>query len=223
MEIDFITRRRSKPLSSLADKAFYFIEEKIVTLQLEPGSLISEVKLSKEIGIGRTPLREALQRLSHEGMISILPRRGIIVSEVDIVNQLEIMDLRRVVDRMMAAKAAKRTTPEQKKELLEIASGIIDASKEGDITGFMHLDSQFDQIMRTAARNYFGTQISETLHAHCRRFWYINREVSDLKRSAKLHARMMRQIAKGNQYKACEASDALSDYIEDFTRSTLDA
>ena len=223
MEIDFITRRRSKPLNSLADKAFYFIEEKIVTLQLKPGSLISEVKLGKEIGIGRTPLREALQRLSHEGMISILPRRGIIVSEVDIVNQLEIMDLRRVVDRMMAAKAAKRTTPEQKKELLEIASGIIDASKEGDITGFMHLDSQFDQIMRTAARNYFGTQISETLHAHCRRFWYINREVSDLKRSAKLHARMMRQIAKGNQYKACEASDALSDYIEDFTRSTLDA
>ena len=222
MEIDFASRRRSKPLNSLADKALHLIEEKIVTLQLKPGSLISEVELSEEIDIGRTPVREALQRLAHEGMISILPRRGMIVSEVDIMNQLEIMDLRRVVDRMIAAKAAKRTTIEQKERLKEIAEDIEVTAKKGDVVGFMHLDGQFDQIMRTAARNYFGTQISETLHAHCRRFWYINREVSDLKRSAKLHARMMREIARGNQYKACEASDALSDYIEDFTRSTLD-
>jgi DNA-binding GntR family transcriptional regulator len=222
MEIGLISRRRSKPLNSLADKAFHFIEEKIVTLQLKPGSLISEVELSLEINIGRTPIREALQRLAHEGMVSILPRRGIIVSEVDIMNQLEIMDLRRVVDRMIAAKAAKRCTDGQRKRLKEIAKAIEITSKNGDVAGFMHLDGEFDQIMQMAGRNHFGTQISETLHAHCRRFWYINRAASDLKRSTKLHVRMIREIAKGNQYKACEASDALSDYIENFTRSTLD-
>ena len=222
MEIEFISRRRSRPLNSLADKAFHIIEEKIVTLQLAPGSLISEVELSEEINIGRTPVREALQRLAHEGMISILPRRGMIVSEVDIMNQLEIMDLRRVVDRMIAGKAAKRATVEQRQRLKEIADAIEKVAKKDDVVAFMHLDGEFDQILQAAGRNYFGTQISETLHAHCRRFWYINRAVSDLKRSAKLHARMMREVANGDQYKACEASDALSDYIEDFTRSTLD-
>lgn len=222
MEIEFISRRRSKPLNSLADKAFHIIEEKIVTLQLTPGSLISEVELSEEINIGRTPTREALQRLAHEGMISILPRRGMIVSEIDIMNQLEIMDLRRVVDRMIAGKAAKRATMEQRERLNKISAAIVIAAKNNNVEDFMHLDGEFDQIMQKAGRNYFGTQVSETLHAHCRRFWYINRAGSDLKRSAKLHAKMMKEVANGDQYKACEASDALSDYIEDFTRSTLD-
>ncbi len=222
MEIELFSQRRSKPLNSLADKAFHLIEEKIVTLHLKPGTLISEVELSEEIQIGRTPVREALQRLAHEGMISILPRRGMIVSEIDIMNQLEIVDLRRVVDRMITGKAARRATSEQRKRLREIANAIESAAKKDKVEEFMRLDGEFDQILRSASKNYFGTQISETLHAHCRRFWYVNRAVSDLKRSAKLHAKMMREVAGGDQYKACEASDSLSDYIEDFVRSTLD-
>ena len=68
------------PAQSLTDRAYADIEEMIVFLKLAPGSAISEAELSGHLGIGRTPIREALQRLARERLVQILPRRGIIVS-----------------------------------------------------------------------------------------------------------------------------------------------
>ncbi|WP_027078826.1 GntR family transcriptional regulator [Maribacter antarcticus] len=212
----------TKSPKSLADRAYYILEEMIVTLKLAPGSLISEAKLSKEIDIGRTPLREALQRLTQERLVSVLPRRGMIITEVNIMDQLEIVKLRRVVDRLIVANATKWLIPEQNQQLYELADAIIEAAKEDDSLRFIHLDGEFDQIVQIASRNYFASQVAETTHAHCRRFWYMNRAASDLVRSAELHANIMKATAEGNQKKAEIASDLLSDYIDEFTRSTID-
>ncbi len=217
-----IYSRKIKPNNSLADKAYHILEEMIVTLKLKPGSLISESDLSKKIQIGRTPLREALQRLAHERLVSVLPRRGMIVTEVNIIDQLEIVALRKVVDRLIVSKAAKRITSEQSKNLNEIADAIEKVALQNDVQKFIHIDGEFDQILQIASRNLFAAQISETTHAHCRRFWFMNRNASDLVKSAKLHANMMRATATGNQAKAEEASDLLSDYIEEFTKSIID-
>lgn len=72
--------------ASLAGKAYEVLEELIVTLQLTPGQVLSEAGLAKQLGIGRTPVREALQQLAREGLVSILPRRGVIVSEINVKN-----------------------------------------------------------------------------------------------------------------------------------------
>ncbi len=214
--------RKTKPNDSLADKAYHILEEMIVTLKLKPGSLISESDLSKEIQIGRTPLREALQRLAQERLVSVLPRRGMIVTEVNIIDQLEIVALRRVVDRLIVAKAAKRITSEQSKHLNEIANAIEEVAVQNDVQNFIHIDGEFDQILQIASRNFFAAHISATTQAHCLLFWFMHRASGDLIRSAKLHANMIRATATGNQSKAEVASDLLSDYIEEFTKSIID-
>ncbi|MFQ5752043.1 MAG: GntR family transcriptional regulator [bacterium] len=211
----------NKPIYSLADKAYYILEMMIVTLELPPGSIISEADLSRQLNIGRTPIREALQRIAKERLVSILPRRGMIVSEVNIFDQIELVEMRRIVDKLLASKAAKRATPKQRLRLKEIAVLIEQAASEGNVEEFMRLDGEFDQIIQFASRNFFAAQISETLHAHCRRFWYINQAHSDLARSASLHANMINAIAAGDEVKAGNASDKLSDYVEDFTRAAL--
>ena len=99
---------------SLTEQAYRQIEERIVTLRLEPGEVLSEASLSLELGIGRTPIREALQRLAREGLVNILPRRGILVSDINVRNQLELLAVRREVERLMARLCAVRASQEEK-------------------------------------------------------------------------------------------------------------
>jgi DNA-binding GntR family transcriptional regulator len=89
--------RAREPGLSLTDRAYRDLEEMIVTLQLLPGSAVSETALSQRLGIGRTPIREALQRLARERLVTILPRRGIIVSEINVKSQLRLLEVRREV------------------------------------------------------------------------------------------------------------------------------
>src|SRR5688572_18605655 len=74
--------RADNPIT-LTERAYRELEEQIVTLQLKPGEFLSEYALSENLAIGRTPIREALQRLAQEGLVTVRPRKGILVSETD--------------------------------------------------------------------------------------------------------------------------------------------
>ena len=84
---------------SLTDQAYRELEELIVTMRLQPGAVLSETALSTRLGIGRTPIREALQSLAREGLIVILPRKGILVSEINPGKQLLVLEVRRELER----------------------------------------------------------------------------------------------------------------------------
>ena len=86
--------------ASLSDRAYRRLEEMIVTLQLAPGAVVSESALSKRLGIGRTPIREALQRLARERLVVVLPRRGIMVSEINVSTQLRLLEARRELEQI---------------------------------------------------------------------------------------------------------------------------
>ncbi len=208
---------------SLAEKAYKIVEEMIVTLELPPGSAFSEAELSERIGIGRTPLREALQRLINDGLVSAMPRRGMVVTEINIVQHLALLETRRVLDRLLSTRAARRATPEQRECLKACAAAMEQATKVGDISKFMHLDRQFDEILEAAARNPFAARADAPLHAHCRRFWYFYQNNGDLRQAADSHTALMNAVANGNEQAAITASDKLLDYLELFTRSALDA
>ena len=107
---------------SLTERAYSDLEELIVTLQLAPGSAVSEAELSQRLGIGRTPIREALQRLAREHMVTILPRRGIIVAEINVKSQLRLLEVRREVERLVARSAARRATGAERARFNEIAT-----------------------------------------------------------------------------------------------------
>ena len=208
--------------SSLADKAYLLIEEMIVTLKLAPGAVISESELIQKTGIGRTPIREALQRLSTDRLVIIIPRKGLAVTNINIADHLALLETRRVLDRLIASRAAKRASPGQLSELKKCAKKMKESAKEKKVSEFMRQDHRFDEILAQASRNSFASQASEPLHAHCRRFWYYYKNNEDLNKPASLHTNLMTAVTNSNEKEAEKASDKLIDYLEDFTRAALE-
>ncbi|MBO6784692.1 MAG: GntR family transcriptional regulator, partial [Alphaproteobacteria bacterium] len=98
---------------SQAEQAYERLEEMIVTMQIAPGASISESELCEQVGMGRTPVREALQRLARQRLINILPRRGMVVTEINAETQLYLLELRRELDGFMVRAAARRRSQEQ--------------------------------------------------------------------------------------------------------------
>lgn len=206
---------------TLAERAYKLVEEMIVTLELSPGQVISESELSRRLDIGRTPLREALQRLADDRLVNIVPRKGILITDIDLRDHLALLETRRVLDRLVATRAALRAQSGQRKALQTCATAMREAAKSDQLSAFMRLDREFDELVTAAARNPFAAEAVAPLHAHCRRFWYRFKAQGDLAESARLHEQLMRSIADENEQDAAAASDALLDYLVQFTRTTL--
>jgi DNA-binding GntR family transcriptional regulator len=195
----------------------------IVTLRLLPGAAVSETELAQTLGIGRTPIREALQRLARESLVSIFPRRGIIVSEINLKKQLRLLEVRREVERLIARSAARRATDDERAGLRELAERFEAAAKVNDDVTFLRTDREFNTLCSAAAHNEFAALAMGLMHSLSRRFWYIHyKQAADMPLTAKLHANIARAIAAGDEDQAAKASDKLLDAIEKFTRDTTD-
>lgn len=210
--------------ASLTNAAYREIEERIVTLRLPPGELISEGMLVETLGIGRTPVREALQQLAREGLIVIMPRRGVAVSEIDVERQLQLIKVRRELERLMTRLAAEQSTKTERTRFTEIANGMRRAARQKDDVAFMRLDLELNLLVSAASRNEFAQRAMALMHGLSRRFWYVHyKQVLDLPYCARLHAEQAEAIAAGKIRDAGRASDHLIDYIEEFTRAALEA
>lgn len=213
---------RSRKLPSLTDRAYAQIEEMIVTLRLEPGTAISEVELSDLIGIGRTPIREALQRLAREHLVRILPQRGSLIIAVDVKEQLRLLETRREVERLIVRCAARRCTEAERERFAQIAESFTTSSEKNDATLFLRADKEFNDLCLQAARNEFAAGAMSLMHGLSRRFWYLHyRQAADMPVTARLHANIAYAIAARNDADAAEALDRLLDKIEEFTRATV--
>ena len=208
--------------ASLTDRAYHALEEMIVTLKLEPGAVLSESVLAAELGIGRTPIREALQRLTREGLVTILPRKGILVTEINPAKQLQLLEVRRELERLIARGAARHRSAEEKPLFGEIAEGMERAARDNDDITFMRHDNAFNSLVAKAARNEYASRAMGLLNGLSRRFWYVHyKESADLPLCARLHAELARKIAEGDGEGAARACDRLIDYVETFTRATV--
>ncbi len=101
----------------MGDRAYAELRDRIVTLRIAPGAPINEDALGKELAMGRTPVREAIKRLSLENLITVFPRRGTFASEINITDLAHIADVRVVLEGHAARRAAERLTPEQRAPL----------------------------------------------------------------------------------------------------------
>ncbi len=207
---------------SLTAQAYERIEELIVQLELLPGTALSEAELSARLGIGRTPVREALQRLAREHLVQILPQRGVLVSELDIKRQLRLLETRREVERLVARCAARRATEPERQQFAELAKEFSAAAKAKDPVRFMRADKGFNDLSLRAARNEFASGAMGLMHGLSRRFWFMHhRQADDTPSIAVLHARIAQAIADGDENLAAKALDELIDHNEAFTRSTV--
>jgi DNA-binding GntR family transcriptional regulator len=209
---------------TLTDRAYTRLEEMIVTLRFAPGEILSEVAIAEQLKIGRTPIREALQRLARESLVVILPRRGILVSDINPRKQLLLLQVRREIERLLARTGALRSTEAEKEEFFEIAEGMERAARDNDDIDFMRLDQRLHNLTKIAARNEYASSAIGLLQGLSRRFWYSHyRQAGDMPQCARLHADQARAMAQGDPEAAAQASDKLMNFVESFTRATVDA
>lgn len=207
---------------SLTAQAYERIEEMIVKLELPPGSVISEAEVSSSLGIGRTPVREALQRLAREHLVVILPQRGVLVSEIDVKRQLRLLETRREVERLVARLAARRASESENKQFAALAREFAGAARSGDQVRFMRADKEFNDLSLRASRNEFAVGAMGLMHGLSRRFWFMHhRQANDTDVMATLHGNLARAIAERDEAAASAALDALIDHNEAFTKVTV--
>ena len=203
------------PENKLSNKAYIILEEFIVTLRLEPAKIYLEKELMSLTKVSRTPLREALLKLSHQSLINIIPRRGIEISDINMINQLAILETRRVLDSLLISRASKYATNFEKDKLLEFKALMQEAVKNKDIKEFLRIDKQLDQKIFETARNDFAAQATSPLHIRSRRFWYYFKGIDDLENSAKIHMDLIDSIVSSDEKLAVKISnDMINSLVE---------
>ncbi len=155
-----------------ADRAYLQIKEKIITVEMPPGSVIQETHLIEELGLGRTPIREALKQLQSENLVVVAPRRGMFVADVAITDLQQIYEVRVTLESLCARLAAQRITPEQLGELKCLMTEY-QGSDQGDKELVLSLDRRFHQLMAEAAGNKFLLSEVEKFYNLSLRIWYL--------------------------------------------------
>lgn len=204
-----------------ADQAFLDIERMIVLQELAPGTLVSEKHLMECTGLGRTPVREALQRLARERLVEIHPNRGVLVPAASIEAQLKLLELRRTLEPFAVRLAAIRASTDQRSTARRLAEYILgDPLSVDDFATFLRAAHA---LVVTATQNEFIEVAMAPLQGLSRRFWFGNLPdpAADLATAARLHHDILAAIAEGDGDAAEAASLALSDYLFEFTYATL--
>lgn len=209
-----------EPGESLVEIAYQRIEEMIVTMELEPGSRVAEPFLVERLGMGRTPIREALVRLSVDQLLIWLPRRGMVVREINLQTQLKVLEMRRALEMVLVPSAARRRTPAEAEQVRAIVERFRSMRGDPDHVKILVIDREFILKFIEISRNPFLRAIIP-LYALSRRFWLAFESRQSNFRPETItdfHIRIGTAVADGDEDEARRATSAFLDYIEDFTR-----
>jgi DNA-binding GntR family transcriptional regulator len=211
-----------EPKRRAADVAYDAIEGLISTLRLEPGTPVVEGEVARLTGMGRTPVREALLRMVSIGLIEQQPRRGLIVSGIDLADHLDVIATRRVLEGLVAACSARRANAVQRKDIVRCAEKMVAAAARDHLADYMKADHELDKVNHAACRNPSAVNCVVPLIVKCRRFWFAYQDAGDIREGADAHMRLAQGIATGDERKAVAGANQLMDYLESFARRIID-
>lgn len=200
---------------SLSRQAYRSLEELIVTLKLAPGTLVNERQLIEMSGHGRTPVREAIQRLEWQGLLIVRPRVGLQITEIDAGDYRDIMAVRRRLEPLAASLVASHADERQRERLIHCATEMGRAAAKADILAFLAADKRFDEIVEEACPNQFLTGSLAPLQTHARRLWFSTATVDGLRQSAELHLTVIRAMQQRNANEAGQATEQLLNQLGD--------
>ena len=189
----------------VALQAYHALEEMIVTLALEPGSTTTESLLLERVGLGRTPVREAIQRLAWEGFLIVRPRTGLLVAPLEAGGWSKVMDARQGIEIVLARSAALSITPEARRPFLQASEAMYAAAADNDDKAFLIADKAWDEALAFAADNPFAVRVAASLQTHSRRFWYRYRRGSGLAEAANRHITVIEAVMRGDPDAAADA------------------
>ncbi len=198
---------------SQSEEAYLRIRELIVSLAMPPGSVVNESRLREELGIGRTPIREALQRLARENLVRSVPHRGTFVTDVNITDLARITEVRVVLEGHAARLAAERLTTGDRDALARLL-GILQGEPRMDQEELMRLDQQIHRQIYAAARNAFLEATLERYFNLSLRLWYLvlDREIR-LREAVDEHVELLEAILDGD---GALAEDSMRRHVTGF-------
>ena len=200
---------------SLAEQAYQLLNAKITRLELAPGGVLVEKALMEDLGIGRTPIREALQRLAMEGLVSHLPNRGMLVADISATSVQHIYEFRALIDGYTARLAATRASEADIRELAALQSGLVRTTEDDDVDCYVLLDRRFYEVLCRAARNaYIAEVVPRIFNLHLRLWFFIANRLGTWHDIARAHEVMTAGVVAAVKRRDPEAAEqAMTTYI----------
>lgn len=221
------TQQRSrKPLAtvvrytspqSLRDLAYEAIKHRIITCTFKPGEYVNEANVSAILGLGRTPVHQAIDRLMLEGMVEVIPRKGVIVKPVSLDEVMQIIEARLIVEPQGVRLAAERADETDIAALSDILARAQQWTAVRNVEQMMLLDREFHLVLARAARNDIFADILRKLHERSLRFWFISLTAPDHHETVQQEHRAILQAIRDRDLAAAET--AMRDHITSFRKN----
>ncbi|MGH3666274.1 MAG: GntR family transcriptional regulator [Egibacteraceae bacterium] len=200
--------------SSLAEKAYYLIRDRIISLRLAPGVTVNERALMHQLGLGRTPIREALRRLADEKLVDVAPRRGMFVTHIDIRDLESIAEVRVEIEGHAARLAARRATAPEREEAGRLLAWLDERHAVADQTELMRFDQRIHRHVHRCTHNRYLTATLEEYFVLSLRLWFLVLDrITRLEQAITEHRDLLAAIRDGDPERA-EA--VLRDHVTGF-------
>ncbi|GJJ17495.1 GntR family transcriptional regulator [Mycolicibacterium mageritense] len=205
-----------------ADRAYEILRERLVMLDIRPGEPINDEHIAAELGVGRTPVREALKRLERDRLVIAYPRRGTFATAVDMTDLADISEIRKQLEPTAAARAARAATAEARARLSALAAGIAQIDDADDPREVLRRDVHVHREIYRASGNPHLEQILVSLDAHATRIWclFLDR-LPDVAGHVREHVALMEAIVAGDATTAAELTLAHVNGFERAIRALL--
>lgn len=194
---------------SLNELAYRRFKQALVTLSYKPGEYLNTAQVMNDLDMGRTPINQAIHRLANEGLLQVIPRKGVMVSPLSMDDALELIEVRLANEMLCMQLASQRITERQIATLTELNRQIEAASQERDRVRMMTLDHEFHQELAQIAGNNMLADILSVLHARAQRFWAstLSRE-GHMREVIDEHRAIIAALAAQDSAAAAEAAQA---------------
>ena len=203
---------------SFADRAYYAIRELIVTLELPPGAVVREPELTERLGIGRTPVREALRRLAQERLVEVFPRRGMFVTKVDVRDLARLCEVRIALEPEAARLAAERATQADLAELRGVLAEL-DGRRKRDPRALLDLDERIHRAIYHASHNPYLAETLEQYYTHALRIWMVALARTDIGAAVGGHQAVLEAVVRGD---GARAQRLMREHVESFEEAVRD-
>lgn len=206
-----------------SELAYSLIEQMITFRDIAPGAMISESYLMEATSLGRSPVRDAIQRLSAEKMVEVHPRKGIFVPTMSVEVQLKLLEVRRTLEEQAVRLASHRSSLAHKEAMLSLAEQLEDDSNYQEAMHFGDLLKRVHLIIANATQNEYLKMSILPLLGLSRRFWfaYVQMPEVEFARAAHLHSSTLKAICHGDEEQAALASRSLNDYLTEFAYHSI--
>lgn len=204
--------RRRAPAHLFSELAYERIKEMIITARLAPGTMLTEGELSRQLRMGRMPVREAMQRLAQEDLVIIMPRKGYFVHAIRVEDLQKIFELRVTLECLSATLAAERITEEELKKLEALFRDVeeLDEGSEEHV----RIDRAFHQAVAAATRNeYLQRAVERTLSFAVRLLYVSGSRMAKVGEIAEEYRRVLDALKRRD---CTAAAKAMRAHIEEF-------